>query len=163
MRDVYEAGMPTARRRRRRALALGLLALLLLVAAAGAWRLLAHEDPASSPPTATSGTTCPDPPAGITVDVYNATSRAGLATLTADTLRAQRFDVGRATNAPEGTTLTAPAEIRHGKDAKPGAEVLAHRIRGSVLREIPRAGTRVDLVLGPDFGAVTAPAGAPGC
>ncbi|GAB48100.1 LytR C-terminal domain-containing protein [Mobilicoccus pelagius] len=103
------------------------------------------------------------PPAGITVDVYNATSRAGLAGVTADTLRAQRFEVGTVTNAPAGTTVTAPAEIRHGKNGAAGAAVLARHIRGAVLREIPREGTTVDLFVGPDLGAVTAPSGSPSC
>lgn len=163
MSYVYEAGMPTARRRRRRAVVVVLLVLVLLAAGIAAWSLLHRGDsaPTAARPAATSA--CPEPPAGITVDVYNATSRAGLATLTADTLRAQRFQVGRATNAPAGTTITAPAEIRHGKAGTRGAQVLAHRIRGAVLREIPREGTTVDLVIGTDFGAVISPTGSPSC
>lgn len=168
MKDMYEAGMPTAQRRRRRAVLLVLLALGALLLGTLLWGLLRPEKPApSAPPTPSAGSStasaCPEPPAGITVDVYNATERAGLAGLTADTLRAQRFEVGQATNAPSGTVITSPAEIRYGPAGKVGATVLARRIRGVVLHEIPREGTTVDLVIGADFGAVQPPTTPPTC
>ena len=163
MKDAYVAGMPTARRRRRRAVLLAGLGLLALALVGGGWQLLRPGDEPPRASVARETSACLEPPAGIVVDVYNATARAGLAGHTADTLRAQRFEVGVATNAPDGETPEGPAEIRHGPRSAAGAALLARRIRGATLREITRADTHVDLLIGPDFDAVTAPTEAPSC
>ncbi|WP_141397268.1 LytR C-terminal domain-containing protein [Mobilicoccus massiliensis] len=163
MSYAYEAGMPTARRRRRRAMYLTTLGLVVLALAVAGVRAFVGNDATDGRTPAATPSSCPEPPAGITVDVLNATSRAGLASHTADTLRAQRFTVGEAINAPAGTVVEVPAEIRHGPAAATGAKVLAHHIRGSVLKPIQREGTRVDLVIGNEFGAVTPPTTTPAC
>ena len=165
MSYAYTGGMPTDRRRRRRAIRLGLLLLLVVLLIFAGLRLLDGIQSARTPPSAapSPSSTCLEPPAGVTVDVLNATTRAGLAGVAADTLRAQRFEVGTVGNAPAGTKLTGPAEIRHGTKGKDGAAVLARHVRGAVMVQVDRADTRIDLVIGEGIDAVTPPADPPTC
>ncbi len=162
MSTVYTAGMPTHQRRRRRALILTGLGILLTALIIGGLILWSSRD--DTPTTkAAPAATCSAPPAGITVNVLNATSRAGIAGITADALRAQKFTVGEATNAPAGTRVKAPAEIRHGTKGADGAAVLARYVPGAALVKTERADTTVELVIGEAFGAVQAPASTPSC
>lgn len=155
---VRTAGMSTAARRaRRRAglviaglLAALLLALLIALAVVQGWFGLGGggADDASQ----TTAVEVPVPsmlPSEVSVNVFNATSRSGLAGRTADSLRERGFDV-------QGVDNTAAVEgagvVRYGAEAQEQAELLAESVgQGVVLELVEREGTTVDLVLGPDW------------
>ena len=106
------------------------------------------------------------PPAGklpaprtITVNVLNATSRAGLAQSTADALKKRGFKIGKVGNAPEdldkkvkkaGMLVGAP-----GADTSARMKVLGTQLDGTGTKYTKRDGKEVDLVLGNDFKKLT--------
>jgi hypothetical protein len=113
----------------------------------------------SSRPTA-SCTTPPPAPATttITINVYNATDRAGLAASTAKTLKDQGFLLGEVTNDPLGKKVDVPAEIRFGKAAAAKADVVAQRFPGAVkVVDEKRTDELVDVAIGEKFAAVAPP------
>ncbi|UFR03344.1 LytR C-terminal domain-containing protein [Streptomyces sp. Go40/10] len=93
-------------------------------------------------------------PGRITVNVYNATKRTGLAKSTADELRKRGFRIGDVGNASKqydkkvkgtGMLLGSPAA----QDT--ALRVLATQLTGAGLRADTRKGTDVDLVIGDAF------------
>lgn len=93
-------------------------------------------------------------PAQITVNVYNATPRGGLAKAAADELRKRGFVIGKVGNAPvaydkkvpgTGVLLGAP------KAYEGSFRVLATQLRGSQLKTDARRTADVDLILGTAF------------
>jgi LCP family protein required for cell wall assembly len=103
--------------------------------------------PVSGPAPAVDGT-------GISVDVYNGTTTAHLATRAADTLRADHFTVtGTATARSQDHATT---RIEYGASHAADAATLAKLFPGAEL--VPLGITGVNLVLGADF-ATTASAG----
>ncbi|WP_149182216.1 LytR C-terminal domain-containing protein [Streptomyces sp. TRM49041] len=120
----------------------------------------------------TAGSTCeaasPSParavalpkPADITVNVYNATPRGGLAKSTADELKKRGFAIGKIGNAPEaydkkvpgpGILLGAPGAV---KGAFP---VLGTQLQGAVTKTDTRATADVDLIIGTGFQSLATP------
>ncbi|MFC8894604.1 LytR C-terminal domain-containing protein [Streptomyces cinereoruber] len=104
-------------------------------------------------PTAAPAAALPKP-AQITVNVYNATPRSGLAKTTADELAKRGFKVGKIGNAPAaydkkvpgaGLLLGAPAAT---KGAFP---VLGTQLAGATTRTDTRATADVDLIIGTAF------------
>lgn len=163
-------GSSAAERQRRRSVAIlaGLGAFLLvsfLVAFAYIQGWIPPKgsagDPvvASSRPTASCTTPPPAPePKTITVNVYNATDRAGLAASTAKTLKDQGFVVGEVTNDPVGKKIAVPAEIRFAAGAAAKADVVAQRFPGAVkVADDKRTGEVVDVAVGEQFAAVAPP------
>lgn len=155
---VRTAGMSTAARRaRRRAglviaglLAAVLLALLLALAIMQGWFGFGQEggdDAAQS-----TAVELPPPsmlPEEVSVNVFNATSRSGLAGRTAEALGSRGFDVQGVDNADaiEGVGI-----VRYGPDGAEQAELLAESIgQDLALDLVEREGAIVDLVLGPDW------------
>ncbi|MFF9085642.1 LytR C-terminal domain-containing protein [Streptomyces sp. NPDC014991] len=103
-------------------------------------------------------------PSRITVNVYNATQRSGLAKDTADQLRKRGFRIGAVGNAPErfdkkvkGTgLLLGPATARD-----TSLRVLGTQLGGADLRtEAGRKGADLDLVIGDAFKGLTRQASA---
>ncbi|GGW52097.1 membrane protein [Streptomyces lucensis JCM 4490] len=103
-------------------------------------------------------------PGRITVNVYNATKRTGLAKQTADELKKRGFRIGDVGNAPKefdkkvkGTgVLLGPAAARN-----TSLPVLATQLTGAELRtEAGRKGADLDLVLGDGFKGLAKPAAA---
>ncbi|MBH5335825.1 LytR C-terminal domain-containing protein [Streptomyces pactum] len=99
-------------------------------------------------------------PADITVNVYNATKRTGLAKETADALKKRGFTIGKVGNAPAaydkkvrntGLLLGAPSATRGPFD------VLAAQVPGTTTRNDARTGKDIDLIIGDRFTALTAP------
>ncbi|MGW1604341.1 LytR C-terminal domain-containing protein [Streptomyces eurythermus] len=97
-------------------------------------------------------------PGRITVNVYNATPRSGLAKKTADELRRRGFRIGKVGNATKeydkkvkgpGLLLGSPAA----QDTS--LRVLATQLSGASLRADARKGGEVDLVIGDAFKALT--------
>ncbi|MFF4169750.1 LytR C-terminal domain-containing protein [Streptomyces sp. NPDC001744] len=106
-------------------------------------------------PTATAAPAAVLPkPAQITVNVYNATPRSGLAKTTADELRKRGFKIGKVGNAPAaydkkvtgaGLLLGAPAAT------KGSFPVLGTQLAGATAKTDARGTADVDLIIGTAF------------
>ncbi|MGW3203653.1 LytR C-terminal domain-containing protein [Streptomyces sp. NPDC001135] len=103
-------------------------------------------------------------PGDITVNVYNATQRSGLAKDTADALRKRGFKIGDVGNAAKefdkkvktSGMLLGPADARNTSLA-----VLATQVAGAEQRTpADRKGAAVDLIIGDAFKGLTQPAAA---
>lgn len=163
---VRTAGMSTAARRARRRAALVLtglvlvlaLALLLALAFMRGWFGLGQggegDDAAQTSPAAV--TQAPTlAPGDVTVHVFNATSREGLAGRAAESLTARGFQVDGVDNADP---VEGPGLVRHGPAGAEQAELLAQSVGQGVSTElVEREGDAVDLVLGPDWEDLPAP------
>lgn len=100
----------------------------------------------------------PPRPQKIDVNVYNTTFRAGLAGDIGDELATRGFRVGTTGNDPKASFLPDDvAVIRHNEDALDAAKVLAQQVPGARLMKVDRGTTRLDLVLGNRFAALTPP------
>ncbi|WP_406008038.1 LytR C-terminal domain-containing protein [Streptomyces sp. NBC_00637] len=119
--------------------------------------------PAASPAAASAAVAGAAPkPAQITVNVFNATTRSGLAKTTADELKKRGFRIGEVGNATKqydkkvtGTgILLGPAS-----SLNTSLPVLATQLTTAERRtDAARAGTTVDLIIGNQFKALTSPA-----
>ncbi|MGD9485934.1 LytR C-terminal domain-containing protein [Streptomyces sp. TRM70308] len=107
-------------------------------------------------------------PADVTVNVLNATRRAGLAQRTADALEERGFTIGAVDNAPPeldgevsapGLFIGPPDAAADGVFALLGAHLARAENRVDAAREGAAAGS-VDLVLGDGFTELAAPADA---
>ncbi|WP_240528486.1 LytR C-terminal domain-containing protein [Streptomyces humi] len=127
--------------------------------AAGSAGDCVKEAAASPSPAAGASAAALPKPAQITVNVYNATTRTGLAKDTADALKKRGFKIGDVGNAParfdskvKGTAvLLGPASA-----LKTSLPVLATQLTAADQRtEAGRKGTAVDLIIGDAFKALT--------
>lgn len=115
-------------------------------------------------PTGTATTAAPGAPGAapapgqITVNVYNATNRNGLAGDTAKGVKERGYVVGTVSNDPLRKTIPQPAEVRHGKNGEVAAGLVASLVAGSVMVVDARADASVDLVVGNGYQALVAPA-----
>ncbi|MFD8014140.1 LytR C-terminal domain-containing protein [Streptomyces sp. NPDC058955] len=105
-------------------------------------------------PTPSAAAAKPPKPAQVTVNVYNATPRSGLAKTTADELKKRGFVIGRIGNAPaaydkkvkgSGLLLGAPAA------AKGAFAVLGTQLAGTTTKVDARTTADVDLIIGTAF------------
>lgn len=175
MSYVVESGSSRrARRRRRTAITL----LIVVAGLAGAFYIAAtyQRSPATAGvcPTATATTgakakpgakpAAPKPavappalaPSQVTVNVYNATTRAGLAADTAKLVRGRGYVVGTVSNDPQNKAVAGPAEIRFGPNGATAGALVQKLVAGSVPVKDARADASVDLVIGAKF-SVLAP------
>lgn len=115
--------------------------------------------PAPSP-TAT-GKPAPLPqPSGVTLNVYNATTRFGLAKSTADELAKRGFKVAKFANAPTGYDLkvTQSALLVAGPAGEAAARAAGTQVAGSTVKIDPtRKDKTVDLMIGTGFKALASP------
>lgn len=96
----------------------------------------------------------PPKPGQITVNVYNATPRSGLAKAAADELKKRGFTIGKVGNAPAAYDKKIPGTgiLLGAPKASEGAfRVLATQIRGTQLKTDARKTADVDLILGTAF------------
>jgi hypothetical protein len=135
--------------------------LVLVVGAVVGWRSLTSPLPSDEP---TDAATCAQElqrgdvvrTEDVTVSVYNAGSRSGLAGETLDGLTAQGFIAGDAGNAPgelaevEGAVVLAPAAN------DPAARLVARHLgRGAEIRQsTDNLGPGVEVVVGDSFGGL---------
>lgn len=139
--------------------------VLLAVVGFGAWWFLVKPPPAKD-----TGSPCPTPsvvtpkavaapaPRAVRVNVYNSTTRSGLAARVAALLRARGFVVVKVANDPLHRHVTGVAELRHSdRGAAPARTVAAHV--GAVV-DVPdtRKDATVDVVVGSGFVALRTPA-----
>lgn len=108
--------------------------------------------PAPAPPTP-----APAPaPGSVTVNVFNATGRMGLAAEVATELRARGFVVAQVSNDPLARTVAGTAELRNGIGGAEAARTLAAQVEGATVSPDQRPDASVDLVMGAGFlGLVT--------
>jgi hypothetical protein len=97
-------------------------------------------------------------PEDVTVNVYNATVRRGLANNTAAELRIRGFTISDVQNDPLEAVIPGVAEIRAATADMPEVRLLIQHVPGAVIVADGRAGTTVDLVLGETFSALGDPA-----
>ena len=118
----------------------------------------------ASPSASASASTAAYPkPARITVNVFNATPRAGLAKKTADELKKRGFKIGDVGNASaefdkkvKGTgLLLGPTSA-----VSTSLPVLGTQLAGAEARPDGRKGTDVDLIIGTGFKSLTPKAAA---
>ncbi len=87
----------------------------------------------------------------VTVNVFNSTSRAGLAAETAQILKARGFTINKIENDPLGQPLPGTGEIRFGPNGADAAQLLTYYFPGAVLVDDGRKGKRVDVSIGRGF------------
>jgi hypothetical protein len=93
-------------------------------------------------------------PSAVTVNVYNATDRQGLAASVAKSLRTQGFKVA---NDPLSKSISGVGEVRRGPTGEAGATLAAARLSGAKVVRDQRTDQTVDMVLGNRFRALSAP------
>jgi LytR cell envelope-related transcriptional attenuator len=126
--------------------------------------------PPATGPAATSGATsgaatgtasgAASAPNGITVNVYNATDKAGLAGRTAALLKQRGFTIGAIGNAPAQlqNKVTGSARVTGGSAGTKAMTVLRSEVAGATPVTDGRRDASVDLVLGNGFTALATPA-----
>ncbi|MCK8676432.1 MULTISPECIES: LytR C-terminal domain-containing protein [Streptomyces] len=114
------------------------------------------------PRKATTATTvyAPLKPAQITVNVYNATPRAGLAKATADELKKRGFAIGKVGNAPAAYDKKVPGPgvlLGAANSDKAAFPVLATQLKGAARKTDTRQTADVDLIIGTAFKTLAPP------
>lgn len=154
----------TSRRRQqmrhlRTAITLLVLVVFVVIAAWSSWRKVTgadEDEPQASTTCAPTAAGAPPAPADIQLNVYNATSRAGLASTVADQLRALGYTVADVANDPLDREVAGTAEVRSHLDQQAAAGVVVALVPGAVFVPDEREGATVDLVLGETFDALSA-------
>ena len=160
MSYVVEAGASRTRRaRRRRALiTLGIVALMLFFAFWYAYSYFEDSGkPRAAPSSTCTATSGVRVPSQVTVNVYNATDRTGLAAKTASDVRKRGFKVSAVSNDPLQRKVAVAAEVRYGATGTASAKLVLALVKGSKGIKDSRTDSSVDLVLGARFTALTAP------
>ncbi|WP_063775062.1 LytR C-terminal domain-containing protein [Streptacidiphilus anmyonensis] len=99
-------------------------------------------------------------PSTFTVNVYNATSHAGLAGATAKLLAQRGFKIGKVANAPaqlEGK-VTGTAQVMGANASKAAMQLVGSEVSGAGTTTDTRTDGSVDLVIGNGFTALQSPA-----
>ncbi|WP_377640027.1 LytR C-terminal domain-containing protein [Oryzobacter terrae] len=142
-----------ARRRRRTLITIGVVLLVLFFAFWYAWSYYQADSQARS--ARTPAPTCApyDPnaltPEKVKVNVYNASSRTGLAATVSKELAERGFDIGTVANDPSSRKPPAIAEVRHGPSGKAQAALLRTALpNGTTVVQDKRKGATVDVALG---------------
>lgn len=164
-----------ARRRRRRTAGIRFAEVVLVLAVLGAagyglWRVAFASSPASdrgsssttpsASPSACATTVAaikPPAPATVRVNVYNATTRSGLAAQVAGFLRNRGFAVATVANDPLKRAVAGPAEIRSAPGSPAALTLSLHALGSTRVADTRRDGS-VDLVLGLRFTTLRTPA-----
>lgn len=170
MTYTTQAGTPTRRRKQRRsAIVLGVMVAILAVALIFAWALNKGIifSPAKAAPSATKAATkpgCVNPaaPGSTTVNVYNATSKNGLARTASAALQLQGFKIGAVQNDPLQKSIASVGEVRYGTSGAAQAKAVQLRVPGAKLVKDTRKDTTVDLALGDKFTKIATPAAGAG-
>lgn len=125
---------------------------------------LAAPSPGATPdaPTASGAPAAPgDPhaipqPAGVTVNVYNATTKGGLAGRTAEELKKRGFTIGKVGNAPAELDKKVPgtAQVIAGPAGAGAATLLGSQIAGATTTADARTDGTVDFVVGDSYNAL---------
>ena len=163
---LHESGasIHRLRKRRRAATTLSVVALLLLgtfaYSAAYFQGWVGNREsttPAASPDCQVVVAPQALKPSAVTINVYNATNRSGLAASVAKLLRTQGFKIADVANDPSDKRIDGVGEVRHGQSGAVAATLAAARLSGVKVVKDARTDSTVDLVLGDQFMALRAP------
>ncbi|MGH8892550.1 MAG: LytR C-terminal domain-containing protein [Actinomycetes bacterium] len=138
---------------------------VLLVIVTGAWSAWQVTTGSAEDVRAKPTPSCPEPsptpavvpPAEVTVNVYNATDRRGLAARVAGELSRRGFVVRKIDNDPARRTVTGAAEVRHSAEGTAAARTVGAQVGEVVAVPDQRKGASVDLVLGAAFTKLLTP------
>lgn len=119
----------------------------------------AKARPAAASAAATPSQAALPQPGKITVNVYNATNRTGLAAQTANALKQRGFLIGKIGNAPAPLEGKVPgtAEIIGGPSSGQVETVVGTQVPGAKPSTDSRTDASVDLVIGTAFNALATP------
>lgn len=147
---------PPRRRRRRRAWPLVVFILIFAVAAGAVWWRIFSDDSHSSTAACSSSQVSQADlnPHDISVRVYNATNRSGLAGKVTTGLQQRGFVVIATANDPTRRTVTGIAEIRYGSAGAAAAQLVASVVPGATMVSDRRTDAAVDVALGPKFSSL---------
>ena len=146
------------RRQRRSVIVIAVVMLGLAGAFYYASTYFRATEPQAGPCT-TEPVAVPLKPSDVSVNVYNATKRAGLAAAAAKTATDRGFKVKKVGNDPSKATIGQSARVRFGPDGEASAKLVIAHVPGAVGVNDKREGDTVDLVLGnawKSFGPVPA-------
>lgn len=164
--DYDEQGPDPARRRSRATRAGITILVVLLLLFFAFWYAFSYYRASEARGTSTATATCTpyDPkavvPANTVVNVYNASTRNGLAASTAKALKDAGFQIGEVGNEKGGRQVKGVAEIRYGVNTGKHLALLQGRLKqGSSVKGVndKRKAIVLDLVLGQKFAGLTAP------
>jgi hypothetical protein len=136
------------------------VALLVLGAASwAAWyfdsgdtaKLRSNTSPSCPAPSPTPGLVAAK---DVRVNIFNATTKRGLAGRVATEMRKRGFTVGKVENDPAGRTVTGVAEIRSSTAGADAARTVAAQVYQFVAVHDQRKDASVDLVVGASFHAL---------
>jgi hypothetical protein len=159
--EAESASVARARSRRRKAaVTVALLALALFFAFWWAWSYY-KESADGTKPTAgpSAGATCQGDgvvaPQKITVNVFNSTTKAGLAAGAAKEFSARGFLVGTVSNDPQKKQIPGAAEVRFGPSGAAYGDLVLKTV-GQGATPVPdaRPESTVDVALGEGFTSV---------
>jgi hypothetical protein len=94
-------------------------------------------------------------PKDVRLNVFNSTSKAGLASDTAKELSARGFKVVRIANDPLGKKIDGVAQIRYGPKGELSAQLLLLYVPGAEMVNDYRTGRRIDLSTGKTFSGLS--------
>lgn len=140
--------------------------IVLLLALAGAFYYASTYFSATAPKPVPCTTVAPAvslKPADVSLNVYNATTRNGLAGAAAKVARDRGFKVKTVANDPKKASIKQTAQVRFGPQGAASAKLVASHVTGAALVNDKRTNDTVDLVLGNGwkaFGKVPAPVAA---
>jgi len=157
--DEDEALEFHARRRRRATVTITVVILALAGAFYYASSYFRETTPQPGPCTTVLATPALKP-ADVSINVYNATSRRGLALSTSKAAAQRGFKIASVGNDPKDKTIKDVAHIRYGPEGEESAKLLAQHITGAKLILDKRKGDAIDLALGTTwkgFGPVPTP------
>jgi hypothetical protein len=145
---VESASVARARKRKRTAITLLVVAAILAGSfyyAASYWNRPARTNATCTP---TLNPTGPVSPRQVTLNVYNATNRSGLAASVSRLAKERGFVLGTVANDPAKKQIKGPAEVRFGPAGERAAPLVQALVAGAVPVKDTRADASVDLVLG---------------
>jgi hypothetical protein len=148
MSEVDDSAIEVHARRKRRA---AVTIALVLLALAGAFYYASsyYRDTAPKPGPCTTEVALPPLRASdVTINVYNATSRRGLALTTSKAAVDRGFKIAAVANDPQGKAIKEVAQIRYGPAGEESAKLLAQHVPGAVLVQDKRKDETIDLALG---------------
>ncbi|MEW1911556.1 LytR C-terminal domain-containing protein [Kitasatospora sp. NPDC085895] len=113
---------------------------------------------AASPAPGATSTAVPQPQA-VTVNVYNATDKSGMAARTAEELKKRGFTIGQVGNAPAALDKKVPGTVQviSGPAGLGAATLLGSQVASAARTADARTDATVDFVLGDSFAALLDP------
>ncbi|MBU6245986.1 MAG: LytR C-terminal domain-containing protein [Actinomycetales bacterium] len=87
----------------------------------------------------------------VVLNVFNATSKQGLAAQAALDFKREGFRILSIENDPRNAKVEGVAEIRYGPNGKKAAQLVQYYLAGATMVELKRDDTVVDVALGPSY------------